>query len=223
MGKFRGHQDKSRRGREKKLLKKKASGGGGRGVQADTVIAGSPGGPGRQMQRQQAKAGVGVGVKRKLKHVTYAKEHSVLICGDGDFSFTRGVIRHRGTGCVSSFFFSRSHKLLLNADACFTCLVLCMKPARQTKGRRNEQRCCGSTTEHLVSFSRYERMTRPSPSGVGILSFSPPRHFVTDPNPPFAFAEREWWRHLWIPGKLSSKSILAPRRGSPSLTPTERR
>ncbi|CAM9927215.1 unnamed protein product [Pylaiella littoralis] len=97
MGKFRGHQDKSRRGREKKLLKKKAAGGGGRPVQADTAVSGSPGG---QQQRQKAAAGVGVGtgVKKKIRHVTYAKEHSVLICGDGDFSFTRGVIRHRGTG-----------------------------------------------------------------------------------------------------------------------------
>ncbi|CAB1101196.1 unnamed protein product [Ectocarpus sp. CCAP 1310/34] len=100
MGKFRGHQDKSRRGREKKLLKKKAGAAAG-GIRAVAAQAESalPGGdsltsssPGRLRQR-----GV-VGAKRKLKHVTYAKEHSVLIVGDGDFSFTRGVIRHRGTG-----------------------------------------------------------------------------------------------------------------------------
>ncbi|CAM9200551.1 unnamed protein product [Choristocarpus tenellus] len=29
---------------------------------------------------------------------TYSKDHSILICGDGDFSFTRGVIQHRRTG-----------------------------------------------------------------------------------------------------------------------------
>ncbi|CAN0565184.1 unnamed protein product [Ectocarpus sp. 12 AP-2014] len=100
MGKFRGHQDKSRRGREKKLLKKKAGAAAG-GIRAVAAQAESalPGGDsltssssGRAQQR-----GV-VGAKRKLKHVTYAKEHSVLIVGDGDFSFTRGVIRHRGTG-----------------------------------------------------------------------------------------------------------------------------
>eukprot|EP00752_Nemacystus_decipiens_P014195 g12624.t1 len=102
MGKYRGHQDKSRRGRENKLLKKKAGKGGG-GARLET--AGSPGGPPRQQQSgktgaagKAAAAGAGAGTKRKLKHVTYAKEHSVLICGDGDFSFTRGVIRHRGTG-----------------------------------------------------------------------------------------------------------------------------
>lgn len=96
MGKYRGHQDKSRRGREKKLLKKKvAAARGGGGTQLET--AGSRGRP--QLGKAAAAAAGGLaGAKRKLKHVTYAKEHSVLICGDGDFSFTRGVIRHRGTG-----------------------------------------------------------------------------------------------------------------------------
>ncbi len=102
MGKYRSHQDKSRRGREKKLLKKKvAAAGGGASAQAEAL--GSS--PGRQQHQQgqsggavKAVAAGGVGAKRKLKHVTYSKEHSVLICGDGDFSFTRGVIRHRGTG-----------------------------------------------------------------------------------------------------------------------------
>ncbi|CAM9538179.1 unnamed protein product [Ectocarpus fasciculatus] len=101
MGKFRGHQDKSRRGREKKLLKKKAGAAAGgiraTAAQAESVVSGgdSLSSPSRQQQQKQRGA---VGAKRKLKHVTYAKEHSVLIVGDGDFSFTRGVIRHRGTG-----------------------------------------------------------------------------------------------------------------------------
>lgn len=100
MGKYRSHQDKSRRGREKKLLKKKVAAAGG-GINAQVEVMGSPG---RQQQQQGQSGGavkavaVGAGAKRKLKHVTYSKEHSVLICGDGDFSFTRGVIRHRGTG-----------------------------------------------------------------------------------------------------------------------------
>lgn len=104
MGKYRGHQDKSRRGREKKLLKKKgAAAGGSGGAQLETADS-SPGRPQQQQQVGNPGAGgkaAGAGAKRKLKHVTYAKEHSVLICGDGDFSFTRGVIRHRATGCVS--------------------------------------------------------------------------------------------------------------------------
>lgn len=99
MGKYRGHQDKSRRGREKKLLKKKvvAAGGGGDAQleQQRQQQLGEPGAGGKA-----AAAGGVVGAKKKLKHVTYAKDHSVLICGDGDFSFTRGVIRHRGTGYV---------------------------------------------------------------------------------------------------------------------------
>ncbi|CAM9709817.1 unnamed protein product, partial [Scytosiphon promiscuus] len=80
MGKYRGHQDKSRRGREKKLLKKKRA-----AVTGSSTHAGENG-------------ATEVDKKRKLKHVTYGKEHSVLIVGDGDFSFCRGVIRHRGTG-----------------------------------------------------------------------------------------------------------------------------
>ncbi|CAM9298448.1 unnamed protein product [Discosporangium mesarthrocarpum] len=76
MGKHRGQQEKSRGGREKKrkLLKAKL--------------------------RLSDKEGLGV-VPRRSKApnaVTYSKEHSILICGDGDFSFTRGVIRQRGTG-----------------------------------------------------------------------------------------------------------------------------
>jgi len=101
MGKYRSHQDKSRRGREKKLLKKKvATAAGGSRASAQAEVIGTPG---RQQHQQGQRGGAvravaGVGAKRKLKHVTYSKEHSVLICGDGDFSFTRGVIRHRGTG-----------------------------------------------------------------------------------------------------------------------------
>lgn len=106
MGKYRGHQDKSRRGREKKLLKKKVAAAGGSG-DAQLETADSPGRPQQQKQPQLGNTEAGgkaaaAGAKRKLKHVTYAKENSVLICGDGDFSFTRGVIRHRGTGCVST-------------------------------------------------------------------------------------------------------------------------
>lgn len=116
MGKYRGHQDKSRRGREKKLLKKKRAGGVSGGTNAPEIDDGTKGvgvggivaressisSPG-QKSREGKVGGAGVaavGAKRKLKHVTYGKEHSVLIVGDGDFSFCRGVIRHRGTGCV---------------------------------------------------------------------------------------------------------------------------
>ncbi|CAM9958214.1 unnamed protein product [Hapterophycus canaliculatus] len=106
MGKYRGHQDKSRRGREKKLLKKKrAAVAGGAGAaeaeatKGDVGSARAASSPGRQPAAGKAGEGGAVGgAKRKLKHVTYGKEHSVLIVGDGDFSFCRGVIRHRGTG-----------------------------------------------------------------------------------------------------------------------------
>ena len=116
MGKFRAHQDKSRRGRGKSRLKKKGyTGGGGQkgGVAAGTLSRAN--GHGRPDEQHKgghadmdetavsvsvsgAEAGGGGARKKKPRHVTYGKEHSVLICGDGDFSFTRGVIRHRGTG-----------------------------------------------------------------------------------------------------------------------------
>lgn len=56
-----------------------------------------------------AVAGAACVNKKNPKVLTYSKEHSVLICGDGDFSFTRGVIRHRGTGLgvVATSFDSR--------------------------------------------------------------------------------------------------------------------
>lgn len=91
MGKFRGHQDKSRRGREKKLLQKKLQ-------KKPFSSPSSPNGIAKKPRPSDGPSVGGAGGKRKLKHVTYGKEHSVLICGDGDFSFTRGVIRHRGTG-----------------------------------------------------------------------------------------------------------------------------
>ncbi|CAM9770333.1 unnamed protein product [Ectocarpus sp. 8 AP-2014] len=102
MGKFRGHKDKSRRGTEKKILKKKggvAAGGIHAAAQAESTLPGgdslSSGSPGRQQQQQQREE---VGPKRKLKHVTYAKEHSVLLVGDGCFSFKRGVNPTPGNG-----------------------------------------------------------------------------------------------------------------------------
>lgn len=101
MGKFRGHQDKSRRGREKKHLKKMVGKGilgmGGRGPDSAATGEATGGGGGKVINTA---GGKNVPKNRKLKHVTYGKDQSVLICGDGDFSFTRGVIRHRGTGYV---------------------------------------------------------------------------------------------------------------------------
>lgn len=109
MGKFRGHQDKSRRGREKKLLKKKAAAAGVAG--AGTALAGGFGAEG---------TGDGGKKRKSTKHVTYSKDHSVLICGDGDFSFTRGVIRHRGTGYVFfSFSFFSPNQVSANFCAHF--------------------------------------------------------------------------------------------------------
>ncbi|CBN74224.1 conserved unknown protein [Ectocarpus siliculosus] len=100
MGKFRGHQDRSWRGRENKILKKKvgvAVGGIHAAAQAESTVSGGDslgsGNPGHQQQQQQREA---VGPKRKLKHVTYAKEHSVLLVGDGCFSFNC-CVEHRGT------------------------------------------------------------------------------------------------------------------------------
>ncbi|CAM9411541.1 unnamed protein product [Ectocarpus sp. 6 AP-2014] len=95
MGKFRGHQDKSRTERENIILKKKvgvAAGGIHAAEQAGSTVSGgdslSSGYPGHQQQQQQREA---VSPERKLKHVTYAEEHSVLLVGDSCFSFNCGV------------------------------------------------------------------------------------------------------------------------------------
>lgn len=108
MGKFRAHQAKSRRKREKAQQRT-------RGNDVAVTVGDSNGhmkrGEPREPQVDEGNmvagaAGAGAGAiagkacasKKSPKILTYSKEHSVLICGDGDFSFTRGIIRHRGTG-----------------------------------------------------------------------------------------------------------------------------
>lgn len=82
MGKFRAHQDKGRAGAGRKKQPPGEIGGGGGDADKQRVI-------------KAGEADVG---QPKVKVVTYDKDHSVLICGDGDFSFTRGMIQHRKTG-----------------------------------------------------------------------------------------------------------------------------
>lgn len=106
MGKFRAHQAKHRRKREKTQQRMM-------GNDAAVTVGDSNGykrrGEPRKPQVDEgemtagaagegAVAGVACASKKSPKTLTYSKEHSVLICGDGDFSFTRGIIRHRGTG-----------------------------------------------------------------------------------------------------------------------------
>lgn len=80
-----GRRKSSRRKAEKGGV---AAGGIHAAAQAESTVSGgdslSSGSPGCQQQQQQREV---VGPKRKLKHVTYAKENSVLLVGDGCFSF----------------------------------------------------------------------------------------------------------------------------------------
>jgi Domain of unknown function (DUF2431) len=64
------------------------------------------GGRGKAKAEREPKAS---DTRKAAKCVSYDRTSSILVCGDGDFSFTRGLLQHRSTGAgvVATSFDSR--------------------------------------------------------------------------------------------------------------------